>query len=86
MPSRFSSAISRRGFRGNDHVQGKEVGKMKGYSPIHVLVEADLLYELDAYKSPERSRSQMVREAIGLYIKEMERTNQRKTRWIVQER
>lgn len=45
---------------------------MKSYSPIHIMVETDLLKEFDSYKEPYKSRSDMVREAIRDYIVKLE--------------
>ncbi|WP_109667857.1 ribbon-helix-helix protein, CopG family [Roseicyclus mahoneyensis] len=55
---------------------------MKSYSPIHVLVDTNLLIELDSYRDTGQSRSEMVREAIRDHITKLESLGSRKNTWV----
>ena len=56
--------------------------KTKTYRPIHVNMESDLLFRLDAYKGKGKHRSQLIHEAVIFYISHLEQTGVRTKRWI----
>lgn len=55
--------------------------KIKTYRPIHINMESDLLYRLDAYKGEGKHRSQLIHEAVLFYISHLEQTGVRTKRW-----
>lgn len=55
---------------------------MKSYSPLHVLVDTNLLIELDSYRVSGQSRSELIRNAIRDYINKLESSKERKNTWI----
>ena len=54
---------------------------MKSYSPIHVLVDTNLLIELDSYRGAGQSRSEMIRDAIRDHIAKLESLGSRRNNW-----
>ena len=56
--------------------------KIKTYRPIHVNMESQLLYRLDAYKGDGKPRSQLIHEAVQFYITHLEQSDVRTKRWI----
>lgn len=56
--------------------------KIKTYRPIHVNMESQLLYRLDAYKGDGKHRSQLIHEAVMFYISHLEQSDVRTKRWI----
>jgi len=57
--------------------------KTKTYRPIHVNMESDLLFRLDAYKGEGKYRSQLIHEAVDMYVQELERGGDRTKKWFV---
>ena len=55
---------------------------IKTYRPIHVNMDSDLLYRLDAYKGEGKHRSQLIHEAVQFYISHLEKSDVRPKRWI----
>lgn len=55
--------------------------KIKTYRPIHVNMESQLLYRLDAYKGDDKPRSQLIHEAVKFYISHLEQSDVRTKRW-----
>ena len=55
---------------------------IKTYRPIHINMNSELLYRLDAYKGEGKHRSQLIHEAVQFYISHLEESGVRTKRWI----
>ena len=55
--------------------------QIKTYRPVHINMEAKLLYDLDMYKGDGKHRSQLIHEAVKFYIDHLEKTGVRPKRW-----
>ena len=55
----------------------------KTYRPIHVNVDAELLGQLDEYRSPSMPRSQHIHAALRLYLDHLEKHDARKSVWLI---
>jgi metal-responsive CopG/Arc/MetJ family transcriptional regulator len=55
----------------------------KTYRPVNLNVDAELLAQLDAYKTGTRTRAKLIHEAIALYLEHLEKHGARKSTWSV---
>ncbi len=53
----------------------------KTFKPVHVNMDAELLGRLDEYRCSERSRTQLIHEAIELYLEKLENPQETKGIW-----
>ena len=58
----------------------------KTYRPIHVNVDAELLGQLDEYRSPSMPRSQHIHAALRMYVDHLEKQGNRKSVWLIGQR
>ena len=55
----------------------------KTYRPIHLNVDAELLGQLDEYRSPSMPRSQHIHVALRMYVDHLEKQDTRKSVWLI---
>lgn len=55
--------------------------KIKTYRPIHVNMESDLLMRLDRFKGVGTHRSQLIHEAVYMYVDQLEKRGVRPKKW-----
>jgi metal-responsive CopG/Arc/MetJ family transcriptional regulator len=55
--------------------------KIKTYRPIHVNMESDLLMRLDRFKGVGKHRSQLIHEAVDMYVDQLEKRGVRPKKW-----
>ena len=55
----------------------------KTYRPIHLNVDAELLGQLDEYRSQSMPRSQHIHAALRMYVEHLQKQNTRKSVWLI---
>ena len=55
----------------------------KTYRPIHLNVDAELLGQLDEYRSPSMPRSQHIHVALRMYLEHLKEQDTRKSVWLI---
>lgn len=55
--------------------------KIKTYRPIHVNMESDLLMRLDRFKGVGKYRSELIHEAVHMYVDQLEKRGVKPKKW-----